>query len=325
MIYHQARALLRSVACATAIAASAAGLSTAADKPAPQAMALRKVADNVYVMQHPTGSSNAAFVVTPDGVLVFDADVRTGDQVMAAIRRTTDKKVRYVVISHPSGDHATGVWHFREDQPIFIATRKQMRDLYMQEREEFIERKASQEARFAGYRNAELVYPDIAFESAMTLQFGGLTFQLTEEGSAHSTSDVTLYIPQKRVMLMGDLLDTEIHPGPGESAMVFFSNARNWITILDRIIERRLPVDTYIPGHGPVHIGRGVADLEEQRRYFVVMRDAVSKLIAAGKTVEQVQAEFQVPAEFAHYTGAPRLKAFLNLFYHQLIERGFWP
>ena len=107
--------------------------------------------------------------------------------------------------------------------------------------------------------------------------------------------------------------------------MVFFSNAKNWIAVLDRIMERRLPVDTYVPGHGPVHIGRGVADLEEQKRYFVVMRDEVSKMIAAGKTVEQVQAEFKVPQEFAHYTGPGRLKAFLNLFYHQLLERGFWP
>jgi cyclase len=248
-----------------------------AAEPPKSLMQLRKIADDVYVMQHRAGSSNSAFVVTTDGVLVFDADIRTAGEVLAAIRGVTEKKVRYVIASHPSGDHATGAWHFREDKPLYIATRKQMRDLFMQEKVEFEERKASQEPRFAPYRSAELVQPDIGFDGAMTLQFGGLTFQLTEEGSAHSTSDVTLYIPQKRVMLMGDLLDTEIQPGPGESAQVFFSNARNWIAVLDRIIERRLPVDTYVPGHGPVHIGRGVADLEEQRRYFVVMRDAARK------------------------------------------------
>jgi cyclase len=291
----------------------------------PPVMTQRKIADDVYMMQHPFGASNSSFVVTPDGVLVFDADIRSADQVMAAIRRTTDKKIKYLVISHPSGDHSTGGWHFREDKPIIIGTRKQMRDLFMQERAEFNERRASSEERFGVYKGKELVLPDIGFEGALTLQFGGLTFQLTEEGSAHSTSDVTMYVPQKRVFMMGDLLDTEIHPGPGESAMVFFSNAKSWIALLDRIIERRLPVDTYVPGHGPVHIGRGVADLEEQRRYFVVMRDEVSKMIAAGKTVEQVQAEFKVPPEFAHYQSSGRLKAFLNLFYHQLLERGFWP
>ena len=165
----------------------------------------------------------------------------------------------------------------------------------------------------------------MGFDKALTLQFGGMTFQVTEEGTAHSTSDVTMYIPQRRVMLMGDLLDTEIHPGQGESAQVFYSNAQHWIVLLDRIIARHLPVDTYVPGHGPVHIGRGIADLEEQRRYFIVMRDAVSKMIAAGKSLKQIQAEFQVPVEFAHYKRPARLKTFINLFYHQLIEQGFWP
>jgi glyoxylase-like metal-dependent hydrolase (beta-lactamase superfamily II) len=281
----------------------------------PPKMEIKTVAPDVYMMQHPFGSSNSTFVVTSDGVLVFDADIRTADQTMEAIRKTTDKKVRYVVISHPSGDHATGAWHFREDKPIVIGSRKQMRDLYQQERAEFIERSASPLPQHAGYKGAQLIHPDIGFDGALTLQFGGMTFQITEEGSAHSTSDVTLFVPQRRVMMMGDLLDTEIHPGPGESAQVFFSNARNWIILLDRIIARQLPVDTYIPGHGPVHIGR----------YFIVMRDAVSKMIMAGKTVEQIQKEFKTPQEFAHYKGAPRQRAFINLFYHQLLERGFWP
>ena len=286
-------------------------------------MDLKKIAEDVYFMENSRGSSNAVFVVTPDGVLVFDADLRSADQVLAAIRKTTDKKVRYIVTSHSAGDHATGMWVYREDKPTYIATRKQMRDLMMQEGKEFAERKASSRAQDAVYKNAELLLPDVAFEGALTLRFGGLTFQLTEEGSAHSTSDVTLYIPQRRVFLTGDLLDTEIHPGQGESAGVFYSNVKNWLVLLDNIMARKLPVDTYVPGHGPVHVGRGVADLEEQKKYFVVMRDEVSKMIRDGKTVEQVQVEFKLPAEFAHYKRPPRLKAFLNLFYHQLIEQGF--
>jgi len=299
------------------------GLAPVAAQDGPDRMELRKVADGVFMMENSRGSSNSVFVVTPDGVLVFDADIRTADQVLAAIRKTTDKKVRYIITSHSAGDHATGMWVYREDKPVYIATRKQMHDLYMQEGAEFANRKTSTRPQDAPYKNAELVLPDVAFEGGLTLRFGGLTFQITEEGGAHSTSDVTIYIPQKRVFLTGDLLDTEIHPGQGESGGVFFSNVKNWIILLDNIIARRLPVDTYVPGHGPVHVGRGAADLEEQRKYFIVLRDEVSKMIAAGKSVEQVQAEFKLPAEFAHYKRPPRLKSFLNLFYHQLIEKGF--
>jgi len=285
----------------------------------------RQIAENIWTMQHPLGSSNSTFIVTDEGVLVWDADVRTAPQVLAAIRRTTDKRVRYVAFSHAAGDHATGAWHFREDRPNVIGTRKQMRDLYMQEAEQFAERKASDEPRFAAFRNARLVIPDIAFEGALTLRLGGLTLQFTEEGSAHSNSDVTLYIPQRRVFLAGDLLNTEIHPGQGESAGVFFSNTKNWVAVLSAIIARGLPVDTYVPGHGPVHLGRGIADIEEQRRYFLVMRDEVSKLITAGSSLQDVQEQIKLPAEFAHYKSPGRLKAYVNLFYHQLLEQGYWP
>lgn len=292
--------------------------------PEPQ-LEQRKIAENVWTMQHPLGSSNSTFIVTDEGVFVWDADVRTANQVLAAIRRTTDRKVRYVAFSHAAGDHATGAWHFREDAPHIIGTRKQMRDLYMQEAEQFAERKGSDEPRFAAFRNARLMIPDIAFEGSLTIRFGGLTLQLTEEGGAHSNSDVTLYIPQKRVFLTGDLLNTEIHPGQGESAGVFFSNTKNWVAVLSNIIARGLPIDTYVPGHGPVHIGRGVADIEEQRRYFLVMRDEVSKMITAGKPLKDIQEEIRLPADFAHYRSPGRLKAYVNLFYHQLLEQGYWP
>ncbi len=295
-------------------------MSAARPAAAQDKMTLRPVTDGVYMMENSRGSSNAVFVITEDGVVVLDADVRTADQVLAAIRQLTDKKVRYLITSHSAGDHATGAWHYREDKPVYISTRKQMRDFYMQEGKGFAERKAAGEE---GYKDAELVRADIGFEGAMTLQFGGLTFQLTEEGHGHSTSDVTVYIPQKRVFLMGDLLDTEIHPGQSEAGEIFYASVTGWVGSLDRIIARNLPVDTYVPGHGPVHVGRGVEDLQEQRRYFIAVRDEVSKMMKAGKTVEQIQKDLVLPDEFKNYQRRPRLVAFINLFYHQLIEQGY--
>ncbi|HEY7164778.1 MAG TPA: MBL fold metallo-hydrolase [Candidatus Binatia bacterium] len=290
---------------------------------APVRMTMKQLAPNVYFMENPTGSSNAAFVITDDGVFVFDFDIRTADQTLVAVRKLTDKKIRYIVSSHSAGDHATGAWHFREDKPVYIATKNQVQDLRMQEGLEFEERSKSNEPNNRAYRGKELVLPDIGFDHDMTLYFGGLTFQIIAEGRAHSTGDLTVYIPQKRIMLMGDLLDTEIHPGQGESAGVFYSNVKGWIQDLDNIMARNLPVETYVPGHGPVHVGRGVKDLEEQKRYFVVMRDEVAKMIAAGKSLEQIEKEFKVPQEFAHYKRPERLKNFYKLFYNQLLETGY--
>src|ERR1043166_8249140 len=270
-------------------------------------MTMSKLAGDVYFMQNSGGSSNSVFFITSDGVLVFDFDIRTADQTLAAIRKLTDKKVRYLISSHSAGDHATGAWHFREDKPVYIATKNQARDLFMQEAKEFEERRNSKDPG----------------NGPTTLYFGGLTFQITPEGRGHSTGDLTVFVPQKRLMLMGDLLDTEIHPGQGESAGVWYSNVDGWVGILDNVMARNLPAETYVPGHGPVHMGRGVKDLEEQKRYFVVMREEVAKMVAAGKTLEQIEKEFKVPAEFANYTRPERLKNFYKLFYNQLIEKGY--
>ncbi|HWH80501.1 MAG TPA: MBL fold metallo-hydrolase [Candidatus Binatus sp.] len=290
---------------------------------APVRMTPVKLTDNVYMLQHPTGSSNATVVFTNDGVLVFDADIRTADQTLEFVRKQTDKKIKYLITSHSAGDHATGAWHFREDKPIWIATKNQVHDLQMQELKEFSERRDSTDPRFASYKGRTLGQPDVGIDGPMTLYFGGTTFVITPEGRGHTTGDLTLYIPQKRLLLMGDLLDTEIHPGQGESGEIFFSNVKGWIHILDNVIARNLPVETYVPGHGPAHLGRGIKDIEEQKRYFVVMRDEIAKMIAAGKTLEQIQKEFKVPQEFAHYTGAERLRAFYKLFYNQLMETGY--
>jgi cyclase len=290
---------------------------------APDKMTPVKVTEGVYMLEHSRGSGNSTVVITDEGVLVLDFAIENADQTLAFIRQTTDKKVKYLITSHSAGDHASGAWHFREDAPAWIATKNQAHDLQMQEREEFIDRKNSKDARSAAYQKAEPLTPTIAIDGPMTLYFGGLTFQITPEARAHSTGDLTVYIPQKRVMLMGDLLDTEIHPGQGESAGVFFSNVGGWIKVLDKIMARSLAVETYIPGHGPVHIGRGIKDLEEQKRYFVVMRDEIAKMAQAGKTLEQVEKEFKVPQEFAHYKRPERLRQFLKLFYHQLAETGY--
>ena len=237
------------------------------------------------MFEHTSGTSNATVVITDDGVVVFDFNIHNADQVLAGLRKLTDKKVRYLISSHSAGDHASGAWHFRDDAPICIATKNQVHDLQMQELAGFNERKESKDPRYAVYKGKELVKPDIGFDGHMTLYFGGLTFQIIAEGRGHSTGDLTVYIPQKRVFFMGDLLDTEIHPGQGESGDIFYSNVKGWIEILDRIMARQLPVDTYVPGHGPVHIGRGVKDLEEQKRYFVVMRDEVAKMVASRQDV----------------------------------------
>ena len=85
------------------LALLAAAIGFAAPAAAQDKMELRTVTDGVYMMQNDRGSSNATFVITDEGVVVLDADLRTADQVLAQIRKMTDKKVKYLITSHSAG------------------------------------------------------------------------------------------------------------------------------------------------------------------------------------------------------------------------------
>src|SRR5438034_7195890 len=55
------------------------------------------------------GGSNNIWVVFEDYVLVFDANFpKEAGDVIDAIKKTTDKPIRYVLDSHHHGDHAYG-------------------------------------------------------------------------------------------------------------------------------------------------------------------------------------------------------------------------
>ena len=281
-------------------------------------MNMVKIADDVYTMVEAGGSSNSTFIITSDGVVVFDHYITQSDQTLAAIRKLTDKKVKYLFSSHPAADHSTGAWWFREDHPVYIASKNQLRDMLGERGRIYKELQESKDPRDAVYKGKDLILPDLVFEKSMTLRLGGLTFEATMEGAAHSTGDVTLHIPQKRVFLMGDLLNSDMHAGGGSLVPGEGSDPEMWIKVLGNIMDRRLPVDTYVPGHGPVHLGRGAKDLEEAQRYFLAMRDAVATMMSQGKSLDQIIKEFKVPSEFAHYTHPERLQTTLPLYYWEL-------
>ena len=61
-------------------------------------------------------TSNAGFVITNEGVVVFDAlgTPALGYELLRAIRKQTDKPVKYVIVSHYHADHMYGLQAFRE-------------------------------------------------------------------------------------------------------------------------------------------------------------------------------------------------------------------
>src|SRR5579871_656990 len=88
-------------------------------------VAVKKVADDLYFFFDYAGS-NSVFLVTDDGVLVIDTrqHPRAGQELIAEIRKVTNKPIRWVINSHFHGDHTFGNAAFKALGVTFIAQRE---------------------------------------------------------------------------------------------------------------------------------------------------------------------------------------------------------
>lgn len=226
---------------------------------------------------------NAVFVVLDEGVLVVDthnSPVRARE-VIAAIRARTDLPVRWVVNTHWHGDHVQGNEAYREAWPEarFVAHEATARDIgarampaLAEEKETvpaWIERaKAAaasgvadgqtlteqqlgdlrarigrREAYWSAIREVtDFVIPDLTFTDTLTL--GGEAHLIHHEG--HTEGDVVVWLPSRRVLVTGDLLDDLPYTGHGSPAAL--------VRTLDAFAA--YDFDAMIPGHGAVRRGR---------------------------------------------------------------------
>jgi glyoxylase-like metal-dependent hydrolase (beta-lactamase superfamily II) len=101
---------MRNLACAGALLLAAVATASAQGQ-AGRSFAITEVAPGVYAaIGKPGIASNGAFIVSKDDVLVVDTHYRPSwaQDLIADIRKVTDRPVRYVVSTHWHNDHTQG-------------------------------------------------------------------------------------------------------------------------------------------------------------------------------------------------------------------------
>jgi glyoxylase-like metal-dependent hydrolase (beta-lactamase superfamily II) len=196
-------------------------------------------------------TSNAGFVVTTNGVVVFDAlgTPSLGWNLLEAIKRITSAPVRYNIVSHYHADHIYGLQAFKDHSASLIVA--QQRATEYREDEETAGERAEQrldQRRLALAPwvdgNTRVVPPDITFDSRMTLFLGSKRFVLIYAGPAHSASDSMMVVEPDGVLFAGDVV---------QNGRIPFMNAddvdtANWLRSLAEV--ETLAPKFIIPGHG---------------------------------------------------------------------------
>jgi glyoxylase-like metal-dependent hydrolase (beta-lactamase superfamily II) len=128
-------------------------------------------------------------------------------------------------------------------------------------------------------KTLKVVTPDLLFEGELTLPLGRRVLELRDRGKANSPHDVTIWLPQDRVLFSGDILVEDPYPYTGASWPV------PWAGVL-RDLEAT-PVAVLVPGHGPVMRDQHYTRLVREMMEAVTAR--VDSAARRGFTLEQVQ------------------------------------
>ena len=225
-------------------------------------------------------TSNAGFVVTPEGVVVFDAlgTPSLGWNLLEAVRKVTTAPVRYNVVSHYHADHIYGLQAFKDHSSSIVIA--QERATEYREDEETSDERANQRLdqrrqALAPWvdENTRVVPPDITFKTQATLYLGGKRFALLYAGPAHSASNSMMMVEPDGVLFAGDIVQNDRIP---------FMNAQdvdtaNWLHSLAEV--EKLDPKFIIPGHG-VPSTRAKEAIAFTRDYINYVRAAMSQAVA---------------------------------------------
>jgi glyoxylase-like metal-dependent hydrolase (beta-lactamase superfamily II) len=277
--------------------------ATAADAP----LRAEKIAEAVWFVQGEAalGSSanrnfisNAAFVVTDDGVVVLDAlgSPALGEALIAEIRRVTAQPIRYVIVSHYHADHIYGLQAFQAAGARVLAHeagREYLNSDLAQRRLE-----ASRQGLFPWIdERTRLVAADEWLRGdETTLRLGSHELLIRRGGPAHTPEDLVVFHRNSGVLFSGDLVFRGRIPFVGQA------DSRQWIASLARLIEFKPRL--LVPGHGPVSPAPQ-DDLALTRDYLMHLRAAMGE---AARNLEPFDEAYE-RADWSRFAHLPLFRA----------------
>jgi glyoxylase-like metal-dependent hydrolase (beta-lactamase superfamily II) len=245
----------------------------------------------------PFGGSNNIWVVFKDYVVVVDANFpKEAGDVIAAIKKTTDKPIRYVLDTHHHGDHAYGNCIWAKEGAKILAHRSAARLLMTNGPNQWAD--AAKDRK--DLRENELKLADISFDDKYVVDDGTQRVEFLHFGHSHTPGDAVAYLPKHKILCTGDACVN------GAFNFMGHSNSASWIKCLEGM--EKLDVAMICPGHGKVT----TKDLlGKEKRYFAELRAAVQKGIDAKKSAEEITAGLDFPW-YKEWTGAGVVETAMN-------------
>jgi glyoxylase-like metal-dependent hydrolase (beta-lactamase superfamily II) len=113
-------------------------------------------------------------------------------------------------------------------------------------------------------------YPDITIKPSeeKVMKTGSETVYIFNVGRAHTFNDVAVYFDNRKLLVTGDLVFNQMHPGLLAKSG---ANVALWIKVLESL-SKKYQIKTLVPGHGPVADQNALVVMKD---YFVSMGDSI--------------------------------------------------
>ena len=156
------------------------------------------------VYQMDSAGGNLLVLTGPDGVLlVDDSYAQLFDKITAAVRRVSDKPIKYVINSHIHGDHLGGNAAMIEAGVTVIAHENVRARMAQGGRDAFSNQPIPPAAPGA--------LPVVTYRDAMTIHFNGETIELLHAPPSHTDSDTIVYFKNANVMFVGGVYGNNLN------------------------------------------------------------------------------------------------------------------
>lgn len=234
----------------TILATVLVSIETVAAAPLPE-LEITRVSDSVYTAIGATAApdrgnfghnNNLSFIVTTGGVVV----VNGGDNALlaqalhAAIRERSDQPVRYLINENGQGHAFLGNAYWAQQDVTIIAHRLAVGEIE-KHGEAVLEQMRTRMGDLAA--GTEVVVPDQAVDDFYRIELGDTVIELRRFGAAHSPGDLSVWLPQQRLLIAGDIAFHERLLGIFPD-----SDVDAWIESFD--VMAALEPEVVIPGHG---------------------------------------------------------------------------
>ena len=226
----------------------------------------------------------------PDGVLLVDSQFAPlTDKLVAAIRRFSDKPIRFLVDTHVHPDHVGGNANFaRLGATIFARDQLRWR----------LEHPAPAADGTPGQPAPELALPVVTYNATLAIHIDNEDVRLLPVEAAHTDGDTVISFPHHDILAVGDIFRSVGYP------YADLANGGSLAGILEglsEIVDRAGPATKIIPGHGPI-VNRDA--VLAQRDLVLTVRGCVQKLVDQGKTLDEIIASHPTADIDARVPGA---------------------